>query len=203
MKVNYNELMKEEISNLTSVPSLLLHSCCGPCSSYVISRLTNYFNITVLYYNPNIEPKEEYEKRKSEQLRFIKEYKPVNKIDFIDCDYDNDAYENVVKGHENDKEGGNRCHICYRLRLEKTATIAKENNFDYFCTTLTVSPYKNTEVLNTIGKELEKKYDVKYLVSDFKKEEGYKISIEMSKEYNLYRQDYCGCNYSNWHNISE
>lgn len=203
MKVNYNELMKKELVSLTSVPSLLLHSCCGPCSTAVISRLTDYFNITVLYYNPNIEPIEEYEKRKKEQIRFLKEFKPKNKLDLMDIEYDNETYEKCIKGYESDREGGLRCHKCYRLRLEKTAKIARDNNYDYFCTTLSVSPYKNAEVLNNIGQELESIYQVKYLVSDFKKEEGYKKSIELSKEYNLYRQDYCGCNYSNWHNINE
>lgn len=203
MKSNYNELMKEELSRLEDIPKLLLHSCCGPCSTQVISRLTDYFDITVLYYNPNIEPYEEYEKRKNEQIRFLNEFKPSHKLNLLDIDYDNSSYESIVKGLENEKEGGLRCHKCYRLRLEKTAKIAKEKGYDYFCTTLSVSPYKNAQVLNEIGKELESIYNVKYLVSDFKKEEGYKKSIELAKKHNLYRQDYCGCNYSNWHNFNE
>ena len=195
--------MKEIIEGLDYVPNLLLHSCCGPCSTEVISRLTDFFNITVLYYNPNIEPKEEYEKRKKEQIRFINEFNPKNKLDFLDCDYDNESFTKMAIGLENEPEGGLRCHKCYHLRLEKTAKLAKEKNFDFFCTTLTVSPYKNSQVLNEIGKELSEKYNIKYLYSDFKKEEGYKKSIEYSKKYNLYRQDYCGCHFSMWHDISE
>ena len=196
MKINYNEMMKEIINNLDGVPNLLLHSCCGPCSSAVIDRLTKYFNITVLYYNPNIEPYEEYLKRKEEQIRFINSYKGINKIDFLDCDYDNNEFEKISNGLEQEPEGGIRCHACYKLRLKKTASIAKEKGFDYFGTTLTVSPYKNAQIINPIGKSLENEYNVKYLYSDFKKEEGYKKSIELAKEYNLYRQNYCGCHYS-------
>ena len=203
MKTNYNELMKEIINNLDGVPRLLLHSCCGPCSTAVISRLTDYFDTTVLYYNPNIEPEAEYEKRKSEQIRFLKEFKSVNKLNFMDCDYANDDFKKIVVGLENEPEGGVRCHACYRLRLEKTAQLAKENNYDYFCTTLTVSPYKNAQVINPIGKSLEEKYQVKYLLSDFKKEEGYKKSIELAKEYDLYRQNYCGCHFSKASGIDE
>lgn len=196
MKTNYNNMMNDIIKSLDKVPNLLLHSCCGPCSTEVISRLTPFFNITVLYYNPNIEPKDEYLKRRSEQIRFINSFKGINKIDFMDCDYDNDSFENAVIGLENAPEGGERCFKCFNLRLEKTALIAKEKGFDYFCTTLTVSPYKNAEVINQIGNNLAKKYDIKFLFSDFKKEEGYKKSIEYSKKYNLYRQNYCGCLYS-------
>ena len=200
MKTNYNILMKEILESLPKdkTLNLLLHSCCGPCSTQVISTLTPYFNITVLYYNPNIEPKEEYEKRKQEQIRFIKEFKPINKLDFMDFDYDNDAFESMAKGLENEPEGGLRCHKCFELRLLKTAKIGKENNFDYFCTTLTVSPHKNSQVINKIAEDVEKKVDIKYLYSDFKKEEGYKKSIDYAKEYNLYRQNYCGCHYSKW-----
>lgn len=203
MKNNYNNQMKEIIASLDHTPSILLHSCCGPCSTEVISRLTNYFDITIIYYNPNIEPYEEYLKRKNEQIRFINEYKGVNKITFMDCDYANEDYEDAIKGLEKEKEGGLRCHKCYELRLDKTARIAKENNFEYFGTTLTVSPYKNADYINEIGKSLEEKYNINFLYSDFKKEEGYKKSIEYSKKYNLYRQDYCGCQYSNYHNIEE
>ena len=189
--MNYNEEMKKIIQNKKG-RKLLLHSCCGPCSSSVIERIKDDFDITVLYYNPNIEPFEEYEKRKNEQMRLLDIYH----IKHMDIDYLNEEYKSKVIGHENDKENGPRCHLCYELRLEKTAKLAKENDFDYFCTTLTVSPYKSSQVINEIGLKLEEKYHIDYLVSDFKKEEGYKRSIELSKEYNLYRQDYCGCLYS-------
>lgn len=188
--------MEEIISNLEGTPKLLLHSCCAPCSSYVIKTLTPYFDITILYYNPNIEPLEEYLKRKEEEKRFIKEFKGVNKIDFMDCDYDNDRFKELTKGLEKEPEGGARCVKCYYERLNKTALVAKESGFDYFGTTLTVSPYKNSAKINEIGALLEEKYSIKYLYSDFKKKDGYKESIRLSKEYNLYRQDYCGCNYS-------
>ena len=197
----YYNLEKEELSKIKTPKKLLLHSCCAPCSSHVISYLTNYFDITILYYNPNIAPFEEYEKRKKEQIRLIKEIKTQNKIDIIDCDYDNNIYEEKIKGYEECPEKGARCTICFNLRLEKTATIAKEHNFDYFCTTLTVSPYKNANLINEIGEKLAEKYNVKWLHSDFKKNNGYKHSIELSKEYNLYRQDYCGCIYSKRKNI--
>ena len=196
MKESYHKLELEELSKIKKPMKLLLHSCCAPCSSHVITYLTNYFDITILYYNPNISPKEEYDKRKSEQIRLIKEISKTNKIDIIDCDYDNDKYEELIKGHENAPERGSRCTICFNLRLEKTAKMAKELNYDYFCTTLTVSPYKNANLINEIGKKYEEKYGVKWLYSDFKKENGYKKSIELSKQYGLYRQDYCGCKYS-------
>ena len=194
MKENYNNLFKNEVANFDKKHSILLHSCCAPCSSHVISVLKDYFDITILYYNPNIRPIQEYEKRKQEQINFIKQLDCGIKI--MDCDYDNDVYEECIKGLENEKEGGARCLKCFRLRLEKTAKLASVNNFDYFCTTLTVSPYKNSQVINNIGKELMNIYNVKWLYSDFKKEEGYKHSIALSKQYNLYRQDYCGCIYS-------
>lgn len=197
--MNYNKVMEEIISNIKiegKTPSILLHSCCAPCSSHVISTLTDHFDITVLYYNPNIEPLEEYEKRKQEEIRFISEFPHKNKLTILDCDHENDKFHEVIKGLEQEKEGGARCIKCYFLRLEKTTILAKENNFDYFATTLTVSPLKNSQKLNEIGEFLSKKYDIKYLYSDFKKKEGYKHSIELAKEYNLYRQDYCGCIYS-------
>lgn len=196
--LNYNELLEEleKIKQTNKTPSLLLHSCCAPCSSYVITYLTNYFNITVLYYNPNIYPIEEYEKRKKEQIKLIKELNTNNQISFLNCDYDNEIYEQTIKGLEQEPERGKRCVKCYKLRLEKTAITAKENNFDYFTTTLSISPYKNSNLINEIGNNLEKKYKVKWLYSDFKKKDGYKKSIELSKKYNLYRQNYCGCIYS-------
>ncbi|MBR1417252.1 MAG: epoxyqueuosine reductase QueH [Bacilli bacterium] len=202
-KINYDIKLDEIINSLDYVPKVLLHSCCAPCSSAVIERLNKYFDITILYYNPNIEPYEEYLKRKEEEIRFIKEFKTINKLDIIDCDYDNDKYHDLVKGLEDILEGGIRCHKCYNLRLEYTAKLAKELGYDYFATTLTVSPYKNSQVLNEIGKILEDKYNIKYLYSDFKKKNGYKRSIELSKEYNLYRQDYCGCIYSIRKNIED
>ena len=196
MKINYDNVFKNIINSLEDTKKVLLHSCCAPCSSQVLSRLSDYFNVTVLYYNPNIEPFNEYEKRKEEQKRFIKTFKGKNKIDFLDCDYDNESFKNIAKGYEDAPEGGERCHRCYNLRMEKTCILAKEKGYDYFCTTLSVSPFKNSQVLNQIGHDLEQKYNVKYLYSDFKKEDGYKKSIEYSKKYNLYRQNYCGCNYS-------
>jgi len=202
-KVNYDIKMQEIIDNLDGVKKILLHSCCAPCSSAVIERLTKYFDITILYYNPNIEPKDEYLKRKEEEIRFIKEFNNINKLDILDCDYDNDIYHELVKGMENEKEGGSRCHKCYNLRMEYTAKKAKELSYDYFATTLSVSPYKNSQILNQIGQLLEAKYNIKYLYSDFKKREGYKRSIELSKIYNLYRQDYCGCIYSKNNNIDD
>lgn len=197
--MNYNTLMEQEIEKIKKtnvIPNLLLHSCCAPCSSHVIDTLSPYFNITILYYNPNIEPYDEYIKRKKEEKRFINQYPNINKLNIIDCDYDNDKYHEIIKGLEQEKEGGARCIKCYYLRLEKTARLAKENKYDYFATTLTVSPLKNSTKLNEIGEKLSKQQDIKYLYSDFKKKNGYKHSIELSKQYDLYRQDYCGCIYS-------
>ena len=197
--MNYNLLMEQEIDKIKDMkekPTILLHSCCAPCSSHVISTLAPFFNITILYYNPNIEPREEYERRKQEEIRFISEFPHENKLDIMDCDYDNSLYHETIKGLEEEREGGARCIKCYYLRMDTTAKLAKENNYDYFATTLTVSPLKNSKKLNEIGETLEKKYNIKYLYSDFKKKNGYKHSIELSKIYNLYRQDYCGCIYS-------
>ena len=193
MNENYANKLKEIIDKLDYKPKLLLHSCCAPCSSYVITYLYDYFDITILYYNPNIYPYEEYKKRKDEQIRLISNFKGVK---IIDCDYDNDIYNEIIKGLENEPERGSRCTKCFYLRLDKTGEIAKKNNFEYFGTTLTVSPYKNARLLNEIGEDISKKYDIKWLYSDFKKNDGYKKSIELSKKYNLYRQDYCGCIYS-------
>lgn len=194
MKINYDlELEKIIKDNIGRKPKLLLHSCCGPCSSACIERLKPHFDITVFYYNPNIEPKEEYDKRKEEQKRLIKE---IGDVQFLDCDWDHEVFESLSKGLENLPEGGYRCHKCYDKRLEKTALVAKQNDFEYFGTTLTVSPYKNSQVINLIGKTISENIGIKYLFSDFKKKEGYKRSIELSKKYNLYRQDYCGCIYS-------
>ena len=199
MNENYQKKLEKLINDIKEkniTPTLLLHSCCAPCSSYVIEYLSPYFNITILYYNPNISPIEEYEKRKQEQIKLIKELPTKNKVNILDCDYDNDLYEKTIKGLEKEPERGSRCTKCFLLRLEKTAITAKKNNFDYFGTTLTVSPYKNSKLLNEIGLSLQEKYNIKYLYSDFKKNNGYNRSIELSKEYNLYRQNYCGCIYS-------
>ena len=199
MGINYDKLLDEIIlkhQNSGEVPTVLLHSCCAPCSSYVIEYLSNYFDITILYYNPNISPLSEYDKRKKEQIRLINTMKTIHPVKIMDCDYDNDVYEAKIKGLEKEPERGKRCSVCFKFRLEKTANLAKDNNFDYFATTLTVSPYKNADVINTIGKELEDIYHISYLASDFKKKNGYKRSIELSSEYNLYRQNYCGCKYS-------
>ncbi len=201
MQVDYNKLMEkvlEQIKDLKIKPKLLLHSCCAPCSSSVIERLISFFDITILYYNPNIEPKEEYEKRKLEQKIFLKLLNDKNNygIKFLDCDYDNDKFKKMALGLEDVKEGGQRCFKCYKLRLEYTAQKASKLEYDYFGTTLSISPYKNAIKLNEIGLSLEQEYQIKYLVADFKKRDGYKKSIELSKQYNLYRQNYCGCIYS-------
>ena len=201
MNESYYKLCLKELESIKERKKILLHSCCAPCSSAVITFLDKYFDITILYYNPNISPIEEYQKRKEEQIRLINTIKTKSKIDILDCDYDNDIYEKNIKGYENCPERGARCSICFNLRLEKTAKLAKDNNYDYFCSTLSVSPYKNAKLINEIGIELSNKYNIKWLYSDFKKADGYKKSIELSKEYNLYRQDYCGCIYSKRKNI--
>lgn len=178
---------------------ILLQSCCAPCSTAVIERLVGEYEITILYYNPNIYPEEEYIKRKNEELKYIKifnEKNPENQINFFDCDYESELFYEKTKGFENEREGGARCALCFRLRLEKTAILAKENGFDIFGTTLTVSPHKNAELINAIGLELQKKYNIEFLVSNFKKQNGYKRSVELAKENDLYRQNYCGCEFA-------
>ncbi|MCI5880223.1 MAG: epoxyqueuosine reductase QueH [Bacillales bacterium] len=192
MKENYNNIFEDITSKLNYRPKVLLHSCCAPCSSHVVTLLKEYFDVTVLYYNPNIYPLEEYLKRKNEQIKLLE----ILNIPIMDIDYDHNEFKENVKGLEDEKEGGARCNKCFALRLEKTAILAQLNQFEYFCTTLTVSPYKNSQIINKIGAILEQKYNVKYLYSDFKKKEGYKKSIELSKKYDLYRQHYCGCEYS-------
>ena len=194
--MNYQLEMEKIINNLDFKPRMLLHVCCAPCSSYVLSILAKYFYIDISYYNPNINTKEEYDKRLVELKRLISTVKYESEINIIDCNYDCMDFFNVVKGMENEPEGGKRCYECYKLRLEYTARTAKELGYDFFTTSLSISPYKNVSWLNEIGAYLEKKYGVKYLVADFKKKNGYKTSIELSKKYNLYRQDYCGCIYS-------
>lgn len=192
MKENYNNIFEDITAKLNYRPKVLLHSCCAPCSSHVVTLLKEYFDVTVLYYNPNIYPLEEYLKRKNEQIKLLE----ILNIPIMDIDYDHNEFKENVKGLEDEKEGGARCNKCFALRLEKTAILAQLNQFEYFCTTLTVSPYKNSQIINKIGAILEQKYNVKYLYSDFKKKEGYKKSIELSKKYDLYRQHYCGCEYS-------
>ena len=193
MNINYDKLMQEEIETFDGrKPKLLLHSCCGPCSTAVLERIMPYFDITVLYYNPNIEPLEEYERRKATQLQLLKELN----IKFMDCDYENEKWRKVVEPLKDEPEGGKRCSVCFGLRLRYVALKAKQNNFEYFTSTLTVSPHKNSKLINLIGHQVGGNVGVKYLYSDFKKREGYKRSIELCKKYCLYRQNYCGCLYS-------
>ena len=190
--VNYDKLMQEELRGARD-KRLLLHSCCAPCSSHCLSELSPQIGVTVLYYNPNLDCAEEYEKRKREQLRFLRE---TGFADFLDCDYAPEDYLFSVRGLEEEKEGGARCAVCFRLRLERTAREAKARGFDYFATTLTVSPLKNAKLINTIGFAVAEEVGVKYLPSDFKKRGGYLHSVRLSEKYELYRQDYCGCAFS-------
>ncbi len=194
--MNYQVVLDKTIEKLDYVPKLLLHACCAPCSSYVIEYLSQYFNITILYYNPNIDTEEEFNYRLSELERFISEFKTKYPVSLVNLGYLKEEYERIVPGLENEPEKGLRCLKCYELRLDKSFNYAKENNFDYITTTLTLSPHKNSMMINEIGKKLEDKYQFPYLYSDFKKKDGYKRSIILSHEYNLYRQDYCGCRFS-------
>lgn len=178
------------------VPSLLLHACCAPCSSACLEYLYKNFDITVFYYNPNIYPKAEFDKRLIEEKRLVSEMLPDEAVKVIEGNYNYDDFLEIANGLEEVPEGGERCFKCYRLRLEETARLAKENGFDYFCTTLSISPLKNSQKINEIGFEIAEKYGVRWLPSDFKKKEGYKRSIELSKQYNLYRQNFCGCVFS-------
>lgn len=194
--MNYDLLMQKEMNSLTKVPKLLLHTCCAPCSSTCLKRLGDYFKITIFYYNPNITEKEEYQKRIEEVKRFIKEFKVKYEIEIIEGKYEPSVFLEMSKGLEEEKERGKRCFKCYELRLKETLRVAQEKKFDYFTTTLTLSPFKNVDWLNEIGEEISKDSTVKFLNSDFKKQNGYKESIEYSKQYHLYRQNYCGCIYS-------
>lgn len=194
--MNYQLLLDETLENLNGVPKLLLHACCAPCSSYCIEYLSQYFEITIFYYNPNIDTEDEFNYRYRELERFIKEFKTKYPVHLVNVGYLKEDYDDIVIGLENEPERGARCLKCYRLRLEKSFLYAKEHSFDYITTTLTLSPHKNSKVINEIGEELESIYHVPYLYSDFKKRDGYKRSIVLSREYNLYRQDYCGCKYS-------
>ena len=197
--MNYQKELEKLIEGLgkeQKVPSLLLHSCCAPCSSYVLEYLSNYFEITTFYYNPNIYPESEYTKRILEQQTLIAKMRTQHPIAFMAGAYDKDRFYEMARGMEHLKEGGERCFRCYELRLREAAEVAKKCGFDYFATTLSISPLKNAVRLNEIGLRLSKEFGVAYLPSDFKKKNGYKRSIELSKKYGLYRQDYCGCEYS-------
>ncbi len=199
MKQNYQILLEKTIKELrgeNKVPKLFLHSCCAPCSSYVLEYLSNYFYITVFYYNPNIYPDEEYFKRVAEQKAFIERFPAKYPISFVEGNFDKDRFYEVTKGLEQEPEGGARCKECFTLRLEEAARYAKEMEMDYFTTTLSISPLKNASLLNELGQEIGKRYDVAYLLSDFKKKNGFKRSVELSAEYDMYRQDYCGCVFS-------
>jgi predicted adenine nucleotide alpha hydrolase (AANH) superfamily ATPase len=186
----------ERIPQSENPPKLLIHSCCAPCSSYCLEYLSEYFSITVFYYNPNIYPEEEYIRRVEEQQNLIHTMQFKHPVSFLLGDYRPEDYYQFVKGYEQEPEGGERCFLCYRMRLREAAELAAKGGYDYFTTTLSISPYKNASKLNEIGEELAAEYGVRYLPSDFKKRNGYKRSIELSREYNLYRQDYCGCVYS-------
>lgn len=190
------EKIIERAENESRVPRLLLHSCCAPCSSYVLEYLSQYFEITVFYYNPNISPAEEYEKRAAEQQRLIDGLSVKHPIRLVVGAYEPERFYEQSRGLEKELEGGERCFKCYRLRLEEAAILAREGGYDYFTTTLTISPLKNAEKLNEIGEELSRIYQVQHLPSDFKKKNGYRRSVELSKEHGLYRQDYCGCVFS-------
>lgn len=199
MKENYQKILDETIAGLEErgeVPKLLLHSCCAPCSSYVLEYLSNYFYITVLYYNPNIYPEDEYYHRAAEQKRFIKEFPTKYPVTFVEGNFEPERFYETVKGYENIREGGERCFRCYELRLREAAEYAKKLNCDYFTTTLSISPMKNAAKLNKIGGRLAEEYGIPYLYSDFKKRDGYKRSTVISEEYGMYRQDYCGCVFS-------
>lgn len=196
-KINYQKELDKITDSLNGdVPKLFLHSCCAPCSSYTLEYLSNYFDITVYYFNPNISPKAEFDKRYAEQKRLIEALPSKYTIKLVCGEYDHNDFLKIAKGYENVPEGGERCFRCYRMRLESTAKLAKEQGFDYFCTTLSISPLKNSQKINEIGYEVAEKYGIKWLPSDFKKKEGYKRSIELSREYQLYRQNFCGCVFS-------
>ena len=198
-RVNYQKQLEAIIAKhekAGEVPTLMLHSCCAPCSSYCLEYLSNYFKITVFYYNPNIYPEEEYTKRVEEQRRFIEKLPAKHKIEFVEGVFEKERFYEIVKGYENCKEGGERCFLCYELRLVETAKIAKQMGMDYFTTTLSISPLKNSDKLNEIGEKVGLQYGIAHLSSDFKKKNGYKRSVELSNEYEMYRQYYCGCVYS-------
>ncbi len=198
-KTNYQTELDRILQNLAErgeTPTLLMHSCCAPCSSYCLSYLAEYFYITIYYYNPNISPASEYQKRVQEQQRLIRELPVKHPVSFQEGQYDPERFFAMAKGLEQVPEGGERCFRCYEMRQREAAIAAKEGGFDYFTTTLSVSPHKNAQKLNEIGLRLQEEYGIRYLVSDFKKRNGYLQSIALSQEYDLYRQNYCGCVYS-------
>lgn len=198
-KINYQRILEQTIEaneRAGIVPTLLLHSCCAPCSSYCLEYLSDYFKITVFYYNPNIYPEEEYYKRVSEQQRFIESLPVKHPIDFIEGAYEKERFYEMARGLEECKEGGERCFRCYELRLRESAELAEKLGMDYFTTTLSISPLKNSQKLNEIGDRLSEEYGIRYLNSDFKKKNGYKRSVELSEQYGMYRQYYCGCVFS-------
>ena len=198
-KENYQLLLERTLCSLEGLEkkkTLLLHACCAPCSSYVLEYLSKYFDITLFFYNPNIYPEEEFRFREDELRRLIGEMPLPDNVNIISGRYDPSEFFDIARGYEELPEGDERCRRCYALRLEESARAAKEGGFDYFCTTLSISPYKNAEWLNTLGKEMSEKYGVGYLFSDFKKKNGYKRSCQLSEQYSLYRQDYCGCVFS-------
>lgn len=193
MKTNYQLETDAVLASLGDArPALLLHSCCGPCSSYVLEYLTRYFDVTVLFYGPNIQPREEYDKRLEYQKKALGHYG----AGYMECRYDGGVFDEAVRGLENEPEGGARCTVCFEMRIGETARLAAEHGFDYYCTTLSVSPHKDARRINDIGRAMGEKYGVRWLPSDFKKRGGYQRSIELSRELELYRQDYCGCLYS-------
>ncbi len=199
MNRNYQLELERRLAALARegvVPSLFLHSCCAPCSSYVLEYLSQYFRITVFYYNPNIYPDKEYFKRVEEQRRFIEQLPAKYPISFMEGNFDKERFYAMAKGKEHLPEGGERCFGCYELRLREAAEYARRLSFDWFTTTLSISPLKNAAKLNEIGLLLEQEYGVRYLVSDFKKRDGYRRSVALSREYGMYRQDYCGCVFS-------
>ena len=199
MKINYQLAMERELAEIArreGRPRLLLHSCCAPCSSAVLERLTDWFDLTVFYYNPNIAPEEEFLRRAEEQRRLIAELPHAHEIQFRCGEYESETIDAPARGLEDMPEGGERCTRCFRLRLGKTAALAAREGFDYFTTTLSISPLKDAQRLNAIGGELAEQFGIAYLFSDFKKKNGYKRSCELSVQYELYRQDYCGCRFS-------
>lgn len=199
IKENYQHILDKTIKQIEQAsqrPKLLLHSCCAPCSSYVLEYLSPYFDITVFYYNPNIAPKDEYLLRVEEQKELILKMPLKSSVSFLLGEYDTLSFFSLAKGHETEPEGGSRCKACYHLRLRKTAEEAKKGGFDYFTTTLTISPHKDSQALNQIGKQLAEEFNIPYLFSDFKKRNGYRRSCQLSEIYDLYRQNYCGCPYS-------
>ena len=201
--MNYDLMMTEMMKNITEGESLLLHACCAPCSSAVLERLGNFFSIRILYYNPNITDKKEYDKRLEEINSFVSKFNVKYPIEVIAGRYEPKEFFDIARGLEDAPERGERCYKCYKLRLEETAKMASELGIKYFTTTLSLSPYKNSKWINEIGEELSKEYNSMFLYSDFKKKNGYKRSIELSYEYDLYRQDYCGCVYSVRNKVSD